>query len=104
MNINKLNQHLEDKSRQDITEMVNEILDIIERNDKKYNLQHESFYHLKINKNDRRSMKEKIVYEDKLCRINNIRDIFRSMFKDRYFDRILKRRTEDLLSKVELLD
>lgn len=103
MNTNTLNRHLENKSTQDITEMVNEILDIIDRNDKKYNLEHEDFYHLKINKNDRNCIEE-IVYEDKLFKMNNIRDMLRSMFKERYFNRILKRRTEDLLNKVELLD
>tara|TARA_R100001015_G_C4614168_1_gene169975 strand:+ start:43 stop:354 length:312 start_codon:yes stop_codon:yes gene_type:complete len=103
MNTNTLNKHLENKSKQDITEMVNEILDIIDRNDKKYNLEHESFYLLRINKNDR-NCKEKIVYEDKLFKVSNMRDMLRNMFKDRYFSRILKRRTEDLLTKVELLD
>lgn len=103
MNTNTLNKHLENKSTEDITKIVNEILDIIDRNDKKYNLEHESFYHLKINKNDR-NCKEKIVYEDKLFKMNNIRDMLRNMFKERYFNIILKRRTEDLLNKIELLD
>ena len=103
MDTNTLNRHLENKAKQDITKMVIEILDIIERNDKKYNLEHESFYLLQINKKERYS-KEEIVYEDKLCKISNIRDMLRTMFKDRYFNRIVKRRTEDLLNKVELLD
>ena len=103
MNTNTLNTHLENKSTKDVTKMVTEILDIIDGYDKKYNLEHESFYLLKINKNDR-NCKEKIVYEDKLFKMRNIRDMLRTMFKDRYFNVILKRRTEDLLSKVELLD
>ena len=103
MNTNTLNRHLENKATKDVTEIVNEILDIFEKYNKKYNLEHESFYLLKINKNDR-NCKEKIVYEDKLFKINNMRDMLRTMLKDRYFNRILKRRTEDLLNKVELLD
>jgi len=103
MDTNTLNKHLENKSKKDITEMVNEILDIFEKYNKKYSLEHESFYLLKINKNDR-NCKEEIVYEDKLFNMRNIRDMLRTMLKDRYFNRILKRRTEDLLSKVELLD
>tara|TARA_R100000781_G_scaffold101521_1_gene65040 strand:+ start:745 stop:1056 length:312 start_codon:yes stop_codon:yes gene_type:complete len=103
MNTNNLNRHLENKATKDVTEIVNEILDIFEKYNKKYNLEHESFYLLKINKNDR-NCKEEIVYEDKLFKINNMRDMLRTMLKDRYFNRILKRRTEDLLNKVELLD
>ena len=103
MNTNTLNKHLENKSTKDITKMVTEILDIIDRYDKEYNLEHENFYLMQINKNDI-NCKENIVYEDKLFKMSNIRNMLRTMFKDRYFDRILKRRTEDLLSKVELLD
>ena len=103
MNTNTLNKHLENKSKEDISKMVKEITDIFDKYNKKYSLEHDSFYHLKINKKDRNS-KEKIVYEDKLFKMSNIRDMLRNMFKDRYFSRILKRRTEDLLSKVELLD
>jgi len=103
MNTNTLNKHLENKSTQEVTKMITEILDIIDKYDKEYNLEHESFYLLQINKKERYS-KEKIVYQDKLFKIRDIRDMLRNMFKDRYFNRILKRRTQDLLNKVELLD
>ena len=58
---------------------------------------------MQINKNDI-NCKENIVYEDKLFRTRDMRNMLRTMFKERYFNRILTRRTEDLLSKVELLD
>ena len=103
MNTNTLNKHLENKSTQDITKMVTEILDIIDRYDKEYNLEHENFYLMQINKNDI-NCKENIVYEDKLFRMRDMRNMLRTMFKDRYFNRILKRKTEDLLNKIELLD
>lgn len=103
MNTNTLNKHLENKSTKDITKMVTEILDIIDRYDKEYNLEHENFYLMQINKNDI-NCKENIVYEDKLFRTRDMRNMLRTMFKERYFNRILTRRTEDLLSKVELLD
>jgi len=104
MNTNQLNKHLENKSIKDVTKMVTEMLDIIDKYDKEYNLEHESFFLLKIaNKNDRYS-KEEIVYEDKLFKMSDIRNMLRTMFKDRYFNRILKRKTEDLLNKIELLD
>ena len=103
MNTNTLNKHLENKSTKDIAKMVTEILDIIDRYDKEYNLEHENFYLMQINKNDI-NCKENIVYEDKLFRTRDMRNMLRTMFKERYFNRILTRRTEDLLSKVELLD
>ena len=103
MNTNTLNRHLENKTTKDITEMVKEVMDIFEKYNEKFNTQHESFYLLQINKNNE-NCKEEIVYEDKLFKINNIRDMLRTMLRDRYFKIILKRRTEDLLNKIELLD
>ena len=102
MNTNTLNKHLENKSTEDITKMVNEILDIFDKYDEEYSIRHQNFYLLQIDKV--RNNKQIIAYEDKLCKINNIRDMLRNLLKDRYFDRILKTRTENLLKKVELLD
>ena len=102
MNTNTLNRHLENKTTQDVSEMVKEIMDIFEKYDKKYNLEHESFHLLQINKTI--DGHKKIVFEDKLFKLNDIHNMLRVLFKDRYFNRILKRRTEDLLNKVELLD
>ena len=102
MNTNTLNEHLENKSRGDITKMVNEILYILDKYDEEYNIRHQNFYLLQIEKF--KGSKQIIAYEDRLCKINNIRDMLRNLLKDRYFDRILKTRTENLLKKVELLD
>ena len=103
MNTNTLNKHLENRSTKDITKMIKEITDIFDKYDEEYDIRHQNFYLLKINKNDR-NCKEDIVYEDKLFKMSNIKDMLRSMFEERYFDRILKIRTENLLKKVELLD
>lgn len=103
MNTNTLNKHLENKSTEDITKMVNEILDIFDKYDEEYDIRNEDFYLLQIDKY-RSSENFEVVYKDKLFKINNIRDMLRNMFKERYFDRILKTRTENLLKKVELLD
>ena len=102
MNTNTLNRHLENKSTKDITEMVNEIMGIFEKYDEKYSMKHESFHLLQINKTI--DGYKKMVFEDKLFKINDIYNMLRILLKDRYFNRILKRRTEDLLNKVELLD
>jgi hypothetical protein len=102
MNTNTLNEHLENKSRGDITKMVNEILYILDKYDEEYDIRHQNFYLLQIDKF--KNSKQIIAYEDRLCKINNIRDMLRNLLNDRYFDRILKTRTENLLKKVELLD
>ena len=102
MNTNTLNKHLEDKSREDITKMIDEITGILDKYDEEYSIRHQSFYLLQIDKF--KGSKQIIAYEDRLCKINNIRDMLRNLLKDRYFDRILKTRTDNLLKKVELLD
>ena len=102
MDTNILNKHLQDRSLSDITKMINEITDILDKYDKEYNIMHENFYLLQID--TVKNSKQVVAYENRLCKINNIRDMLRNLLKDRYFDRILKARTENLLKKVELLD
>ena len=102
MNTNTLNKHLEDKSLSDITNIIKEIVGILDKYDEEYNIRHQDFYLLKIEKF--KGSKHIVAYEDKLCKINNLQDMLRHLLKDRYFDRILKTRTENLLKKVELLD
>ena len=41
---------------------------------------------------------------DVLSDIGGVYQLFLSVFKDRFFDKILDNRTKDLLNKVELLD
>ena len=50
MNTNTLNKHLEDKSLKDITKMTDEIISILEKYDKEYDIRLEDFYLLKVEK------------------------------------------------------
>ena len=98
MDTNVLNKHLEDKSLSDITKIVDEITGILEKYDKEYNLKFEDFYLLKVQKGD------KVLYEDVHLKDYGLRTILRNLLKDRYYNIILRKRTENLLKKVELLD
>jgi len=98
MDTNILNKHLENKSLSDITKMVDEITGILEKYDKEYDIRLEDFYLLKVQKGD------KVLYEDVHLKDYGLRTILRNLLKDRYYNIILRKRTENLLKKVELLD
>ena len=98
MNTNVLNKHLEDKSISDITKMVDEIIGILGEYDKEYDIRLEDFYLLKVQKGDN------VLYQDEHLKDYGLRQILRNLLKNRYYDVILKKRTQNLLKKVELLD
>ena len=98
MDTNILNKHLEDKSLSDITKMVDEITGILEKYDKEYDIRFDDFYLLKVQKSD------EVLYEDKHLKDYGLRTILRNLLKDRYYNIILTKRTQNLLKKVELLD
>lgn len=98
MNTNVLNKHLEDKSLSDITKMVDEIIGILGEHDKEYDIRLEDFYLLKVQKGDN------VLYQDEHLKDYGLRQILRNLLKNRYYDVILKKRTQNLLKKVELLD
>ena len=98
MDTNILNKHLEDKSLSDITKIVDEIIGILEKYDKEYDIRLEDFYLLKVEKGD------KVLYEDIHLKDYGLRNILRNLLKDRYYNIILRKRTQNLLKKVELLD
>ena len=98
MDTNILNKHLEDKSLNDITKMVDEITGILEKYDKEYDIRLEDFYLLKVEKGD------EVLYEDIHLKDYGLRRILSNLLKDRYYNIILKKRTQNLLKKVELLD
>ena len=102
MNTNTLNTHLENKAKKDISDMVKEILDIINKYDEKYYQEHNSFFLLKISRTI--DGHKKIVFENDVIKRNDIHKMLMVMLKDRYYKQILKTRTEDLLNKIELLD
>ena len=98
MNTNVLNKHLEDKSLSDITKMVDEIIGILGEHDKEYDIRLEDFYLLKVEKGD------EVLYEDVHLKDYGLKTILRNLLKDRYYNIILRKRTQNLLKKVELLD
>jgi len=98
MNTNQLNKHLEDKSLSDITKMVDEITGILNKYDKEYDIRLEDFYLLKVQKGDN------VLYQNEHLKDYGLRQILRNLLKNRYYDVILKKRTQNLLKKVELLD
>lgn len=102
MNTNTLNKHLENKAKKDISNMVKEILDIINKYDEKHYKMNDSWFSLQVTRVV--DSKRKIFYEDDIIKKNDIENMLRHMFYERYFQSILKTRTEDLLNKVELLD
>tara|TARA_R100000664_G_C2757154_1_gene145236 strand:+ start:65 stop:361 length:297 start_codon:yes stop_codon:yes gene_type:complete len=98
MNTNQLNKHLEDKSLSDITKMVDKITGILNKYDKEYDIRLEDFYLLKVQKGDN------VLYQNEHLKDYGLRQILRNLLKNRYYDVILKKRTQNLLKKVELLD
>mgnify|MGYP003140428843 CR=1 FL=1 len=115
MNTNKLNQHLENKTNQDIKEMVSRVMDLLKQFDEEtkkssisdYYVDGEVFDMLTTEFSNQRPKPASITYmnEGKVC-LNGkwLNQLFLSVFKDRFFDKILDNRTKDLLNKVELLD
>ena len=117
MNTNKLNQHLENKTNQDIKEMVSKVMDLLKQFDEEtkksgtteyYHIDNEIFEMLTTEfSNAARHKLASITYmnDGKVC-LNGkwLNQLFLSVFKDRFFDKILDNRTKDLLNKVELLD
>ena len=102
MNTNTLNKHLENKAKKDIADMVKEILDIIDKYDEKHYKEHDVWFKLQVSRVV--DYEREILFEDNLIKKNDMNEMFRHMFYERYFQSILKARTEDLLNKVELLD
>ena len=102
MNTNTLNEHLEKKAKKDTSDMVKEILDIINKYDEKHYKMNDSWFALQVSRVV--DSKRKILFEDDIIKKNDIQHMFRHMFYERYFQSILKARTEDLLNKIELLD
>jgi|TARA_R100000084_G_scaffold107140_2_gene66543 hypothetical protein len=103
MNTNNLNRHLENKAKKDVANMVTEIEDILLRYDREYNIRFEDFFLIKIVE-DKRSYETNEILFDKSIKRLQFTKLLRSLLKDRYYDKALKKRTEDLLNKVELLD
>ena len=115
MNTNKLNQHLENKTNQDIKEMVSRVMDLLKQFDDEtkkssisdYYVDGEVFEMLTTKYSNQRPKSASITYMNngKVC-LNGkwLNQLFLSVFKDRFFDKILDNRTKDLLNKVELLD
>ena len=98
MDTNILNKHLEDKSRSDITKMVDEITDILNKYDEKYDVRFDDFYLVQIKHGDN------ILYTNKQIQKLKLTTMFRDLLYNRYYDIILRDRTQNLLKKVELLD
>jgi len=115
MNTNKLNQHLENKTNQDIKEMVSRVMDLLKQFDDEtkkssisdYYVDGEVFEMLIKEYSSSNTKQASITYMNngKVC-LNGkwLNQLFLSVFKDRFFDKILDNRTKDLLNKVELLD
>ena len=116
MNTNKLNQHLENKTNQDIKEMVSRVMDLLKQFDEETTHPSISDYYVDGKvfdmlttefSNSKTSGPASISYMNngKVC-LNGkwLNQLFLSVFKDRFFDKILDNRTKDLLNKVELLD
>ena len=115
MNTNKLNQHLENKTNQDIKEMVSRVMDLLKQFDDEtkkssisdYYVDGEVFDMLMTEYSSRVPKSASITYmNDGKVALNGkwLNQLFLSVFKDRFFDKILDNRTKDLLNKVELLD
>ena len=116
MNTNKLNQHLENKTNQDIKEMVSRVMDLLKQfdNETKKNGSDDYYIDGKVFEmlttefsNSKTSGPASISYmsNGKIC-LNGkwLNQLFLSVFENRFFDKILDNRTKDLLNKVELLD
>ena len=102
MNTNNLNRHLENKAKKDVANMVTEIENILARYDKEYNIEFEDFFLIKIIEEKRYETNE-ILFDKSIKRLQFTK-LLRSLLTDRYYNSILKKRTKDLLDKVELLD
>ena len=100
MDTNTLNKHLESKSLGDITRMVDEILGILGKYDEEYNISKHKDYLFKYEYD---TSKGEQVFERGISE-NGLGRIVRDLLKDRYFRSIMKQKTENLLSKIELLD
>jgi len=103
MNTNTLNTHLENKAKKDVANMVAEIEDILLRYDREYNIKFEDFFLIKIVEDKRNYETNEILFDKSIKRLQFTK-LLRSLLKDRYYDKALKKRTEDLLNKIELLD
>ena len=116
MNTNKLNQHLENKTNQDIKEMVSRVMDLLKQFDEETKQSSISDYYVDGKvfnmlttefSNSKTSGPASISYmkDGKIC-LNGkwLNQLFLSVFENRFFDKILDNRTKDLLNKVELLD
>tara|TARA_R100000322_G_scaffold17745_2_gene10460 strand:- start:21919 stop:22230 length:312 start_codon:yes stop_codon:yes gene_type:complete len=103
MNTNNLNRHLENKAKKDVANMVTEIEDILLRYDREYGIRFEDFFLIKIVEDKRNYETNEILFDKSIKRLQFTK-LLRSLLKDRYYDKVLKKRTEDLLNKVELLD
>ena len=102
MDTNTLSKHLEKKSLEDISKMVKEIESIIDRYDQEYNISScNDFFLIKIS--NIKSTKNEIIIDKSVGKLQ-FTQLLRNLLKDRYINRLLNKRTEDLLSKVELLD
>ena len=116
MNTNKLNQHLENKTNQDIKEMVSKVMDLLKQFDEEtknnyttenYYLDSEIFDMLTTEYVSSASRPASVTFmnDGSVC-LNGkwLNQLFLNMFRQRFFEKILDNRTKDLLSKVELLD
>tara|TARA_R100000231_G_scaffold70872_3_gene56053 strand:- start:1968 stop:2315 length:348 start_codon:yes stop_codon:yes gene_type:complete len=115
MKTNKLNQHLENKTNQDIKEMVSRVMDLIKQFDNEtkkngsddYYIDGKVFEMLTTKYSNRSPKSASITYMNNgKIALNGkwLDQLFLSLFKDRFFEKILDNRTKDLLNKVELLD
>ena len=102
MNTDNVNKHLENKTKKDISNMVREIEELILRYDREYNIRFEDFFLIKIVEDKRNYETNEILFDKSIKRLQFTK-LLRSLLKDRYYNSILKKRTKDLLDKVELL-
>ena len=118
MKTNTLNKHLENKTNQDIKEMVTKIMKLLEqfndetftsniRKNDTYYISGEVFEMLTTKYSNSKSKQSSITYMNNgQVALNGkwLNEFFLDLFRVRFFDKVLDNRTKDLLNKVELLD